>query len=158
MSIKSGYFKKHLAVDLSAGSCTRVDLEESFLRDYIGGRGFGAKMVWDNLVAHDFKVDPLGTENLLVIAPGPLTGLYLPSSGKCSFISLSPSTGVYGDSSMGGSFGAELRQSGLDLYICHADGSRTLQGSSAFMTKAQALVDRLDEERRSKVRLKVLGS
>jgi len=115
MSIKSGYFKKHLAVDLSAGSCTRVDLEESFLRDYIGGRGFGAKMVWDNLTAHDFKVDPLGPENLLVIAPGPLTGLYLPSSGKCSFISLSPSTGVYGDSSMGGSFGAELRQSGLDV-------------------------------------------
>ncbi len=115
MSIKSGYFKKHLAVDLSAGSCTRVDLEESFLRDYIGGRGFGAKMVWDNLAAHDFKVDPLGPENLLVIAPGPLTGLYLPSSGKCSFISLSPSTGVYGDSSMGGSFGAELRQSGLDV-------------------------------------------
>jgi aldehyde:ferredoxin oxidoreductase len=72
-------------------------------------------MVWDNLVAHDFKVDPLGPENLLVIAPGPLTGLYLPSSGKCSFISLSPSTGVYGDSSMGGSFGAELRQSGLDV-------------------------------------------
>jgi len=115
MSIKSGYFKKHLAVDLSAGSCTRVDLEESFLRDYIGGRGFGAKMVWDNLAAHDFKVDPLGPENLLVIAPGPLTGLYLPSSGKCSFISLSPSTGVYGDSSMGGSFGTELRQSGLDV-------------------------------------------
>jgi len=52
----------------------------------------------------------------------------------------------------------KLRQSGLDLYICHADGSRTLQGSGAFMTKAQALVDRLDEERRSKVRLKVLAS
>lgn len=114
MSIKSGYFKKHLAVDLSAGSCTQIDLEESFILDYIGGRGFGAKMVWDNLVAHGFKVDPLGPENLLVIAPGPLTGLYIPSSGKCSFISLSPATGVYGDSSMGGSFGVELRQSGLD--------------------------------------------
>jgi aldehyde:ferredoxin oxidoreductase len=114
MSIKSGYFKKYLAVDLSAGSCTQIDLEESFIRDYIGGRGFGAKMVWDNLVAHGFKVDPLGPENLLVIAPGPLTGLYIPSSGKCSFISLSPATGVYGDSSMGGGFGAELRQSGLD--------------------------------------------
>lgn len=114
MSIKSGYFKKYLAVDLSVGSCTQIDLEESFIRDYIGGRGFGAKMVWDNLVAHGFKVDPLGPENLLVIAPGPLTGLYLPSSGKCSFISLSPATGVYGDSSMGGGFGTELRQSGLD--------------------------------------------
>jgi aldehyde:ferredoxin oxidoreductase len=115
MSIKSGYFKKHLSVNLTAGSCTQIDLEESFLRDYIGGRGFGAKMVWDNLIAHGFKVDPLGPENLLVIAPGPLTGLYLPSSGKCSFVSLSPATGVYGDSSMGGGFGAEVRQSGLDV-------------------------------------------
>ena len=115
MSIKSGYFKKQLKVDLSSGTGTTVDLPESFLQEYIGGRGFGAKMVWDNLVARDFKVDPLGPENLLVIAPGPLTGLYLPSSGKCSFISLSPATGVYGDSSMGGSFGAELRQSGFDF-------------------------------------------
>ena len=115
MSIKSGYFKKHLSVDLSSGSCTTVDLQDSFIQEYIGGRGFGAKLVWDNLVARDFKVDPLGPENLLVIAPGPLTGLYLPSSGKCSFISLSPATGVYGDSSMGGGFGAELRQSGVDV-------------------------------------------
>jgi aldehyde:ferredoxin oxidoreductase len=115
MSIKSGYFKKHLEVDLSGGTFTAVELEDSFLREYIGGRGFGAKMVWDNLVAHDFKIDPLGPENLLIVAPGPLTGLYLPSSGKCSFISLSPATGVYGDSSMGGSFGAELRQSGIDV-------------------------------------------
>ena len=74
MSIKSGYFKKHLKVDLSSGSCASVDLPDSFLREYIGGRGFGAKMVWDNLVARDFEVDPLGPENLLVVAPGPLTG------------------------------------------------------------------------------------
>ena len=82
MSIKAGYFKKHLSVDLSSGSCNWIDLQESFIQEYIGGRGFGAKMVWDNLMAQDFKIDPLGPENLLVIAPGPLTGLYLPSSGK----------------------------------------------------------------------------
>ncbi|HUS46962.1 MAG TPA: aldehyde ferredoxin oxidoreductase family protein, partial [Phycisphaerae bacterium] len=73
-----------------------------------------AKLVWDNLVAHDFKIDPLGPENLLVIAPGPLTGAYLPSSGKNSFVALSPATGIYGDSSMGGRFGIELRQTGVD--------------------------------------------
>ena len=57
-------------------------MSDEFLERYVGGRGFGAKMVWDNLVAHDFKIDPLGPENLLVIAPGPLTGAYLPSSGQ----------------------------------------------------------------------------
>lgn len=113
--IKSGYFKKQLKVDLSAGTAEREGLPDDFLDRYIGGRGFGAKLVWDNLREHDFQVDPLGPENLLVVAPGPLTGAYLPSSGKNSFITLSPATGLYGDSSLGGSFGVELRQTGIDL-------------------------------------------
>ena len=102
MAIESGYHKRHLHVDLGEPRFEERPLSDQFLQQYIGGRGFGAKFVWDNLVAHDFKVDPLGPENLLVIAPGPLTGGYLPSSGKCSFVSISPATGVYGDSSMGG--------------------------------------------------------
>ena len=110
----TGYFGRMLDVDLSAGSCAAVELEESFLRRYVGGRGFGAKLVWDNLVANEFSVDPLGPENIIVIAPGPLTGSYLPASGKCSFVAVSPATRAYGDSSMGGSFGVELRQSGFD--------------------------------------------
>ena len=69
MSIKSGYFKKHLRVDLTEDRMDRLDLPDEFLEKYIGGRGFGAKLVWDNLLANDFKIDPLGPENLLVIAP-----------------------------------------------------------------------------------------
>ena len=114
MSIQSGYFKKHLQVDLSRETCERIDLPDAFIDRYIGGRGFGAKLVWDNLAKNDFKIDPLAPENLIVIAPGPLTGAYLPSSGKCSFIAISPATGIYGDSSMGGCFGIELRQTGID--------------------------------------------
>jgi aldehyde:ferredoxin oxidoreductase len=115
MSIKSGYHKTHLQVDLTTGTGERGSLSDQFLEQYIGGRGFGAKLVWDNLRKHNFKLDPLGPENLLVVAPGPLTGTYLPSSGKCSFVSISPATGVYGDSSMGGNFGVELRQAGMDV-------------------------------------------
>jgi len=90
-------------------------LTDEFITQYIGGRGFGAKLVWDNLVKHDFKIDPLGPENLLVFAPGPLTGVYPPASGKSSFVAISPATGLYGDSSMGGAFGVEFRQAGFDL-------------------------------------------
>lgn len=115
MDIRSGYFRKYLDVDLSAGACRRRDLSEDFLDRYVGGRGFGAKLVWDNLARHGFRVDPLGPENLLVIAPGPLTGLLLPSSGKTSFVAVSPATGIYGDSNIGGSWGAEIRQAGLDM-------------------------------------------
>ena len=114
MSVKSGYFRKHLHVDLSAATAEREQLSDEFIERYIGGRGFGAKLVWDNLKKHQFNIDPLGPENLLVIAPGPLTGVYLPSSGKNSFVTISPATGLYGDSSIGGGFGVELRQSGID--------------------------------------------
>jgi len=115
LSIKSGYYKKGLHVDLTAGTAGRWDIADEFLEKYIGGRGFGAKLVWDNLRKHAFKIDPLGPENLMVVAPGPLTGAYLPSSGKSSFIAISPATGLYGDSSIGGGFGVELRQTGIDV-------------------------------------------
>ena len=115
MSIKGGYFKKHLHVDLTSGSIERRDISDAFIEKYIGGRGFGAKLVWGNLKKHNFKIDPLGPENLLVVAPGPLTGVYLPSSGKNSFVAISPATGLYGDSSIGGNFGVELRQTGIDV-------------------------------------------
>jgi len=114
MSIKSGYFKQHLHIDLSKGTAERLTTADTFIEKYIGGRGFGAKLVWDNLRKHDFKINPLGPENLLVVAPGPLTGVYLPSSGKNSFVAISPATKLYGDSSMGGGFGIELRQTGID--------------------------------------------
>ncbi len=115
MSLRSGYFKKSLQVDLSTGEFRVRKLSDEFLARYVGGRGFGAKLLWDHLVARDFRIDPLGPDNLLVIAPGPLTGTYLPSSGKCSFVSVSPQTGIYADSSIGGSLGVELRQAGWDL-------------------------------------------
>ncbi|RLC68267.1 MAG: aldehyde ferredoxin oxidoreductase, partial [Chloroflexi bacterium] len=115
MTVKGGYFKKHLYVDLTDGSAERRDLSDAFIEKYIGGRGFGAKLVWDNLKRHNFKMNPLGEENLVVIAPGPLTGAYLPSSGKNSFVAISPATGLYGDSSIGGGFGVELRQAGIDV-------------------------------------------
>jgi aldehyde:ferredoxin oxidoreductase len=114
MSIKGGYFKKYLHVNLTDKSLDRRELSDAFLERYIGGRGFGAKLVWDNLKKHNFIINPLGEENLVVICPGPLTGAYLPSSGKNSFVAISPATGLYGDSSIGGGFGVELRQSGID--------------------------------------------
>jgi len=101
-----------LWVDLDREEAIPLEFDDAFALKYIGGRGFAAKLLWDHL--HKGPIHPLGPENLLVISPGPLAGLYLPASGKTSFASISPETGIYGDSSMGGSFGAELRQAGLD--------------------------------------------
>ena len=114
MKTSGGYFHRILDVDLTKGTMAPKPFDDDFALTYIGGRGFGAKLVADNLAAHGGKVDPLGPDNLLVVAPGPLTGTYLPAAGKCSFITISPQTGIYGDSSIGGSFCVEIRQAGYD--------------------------------------------
>ena len=137
MSIKSGYFKKRLHVDLTEGRCRRTPIADELIERFIGGRGFGAKLVWDNLVEHGFQIDPLGPENLIVIAPGPLTGTYVPSSGKTSFVAVSPATGLYGDSSAGGTFGLELRQTGIDALTI--DG-RAPQLSVLFLDEDEASI------------------
>ena len=111
MKVKGGYFKKLLFVDLDNNDIRVVPLSDDFCLKYIGGRGIGIKLIWDNQKNYRSPLDP---QNLVVVAPGPLTGLYLPSSSKTSFISISPATGIYGDSSIGGSFGVELRQAGYD--------------------------------------------
>jgi aldehyde:ferredoxin oxidoreductase len=113
MSVKGGYFYKIREVDLTEGTSEVRPFDEDFALKYIGGRGFGARIVADHLRKKK-KIDPLGPDNILVIAPGPLTGVYLPASGKNSFITISPATGIYGDSSIGGVFGVELRQAGYD--------------------------------------------
>ncbi|MEA3323637.1 MAG: aldehyde ferredoxin oxidoreductase N-terminal domain-containing protein [Euryarchaeota archaeon] len=116
MEIKGGYTKKILNIDLSKGKSVVTDVDDEFALKYIGGGGWGAKIVFDNLMKHpDLK--PLGPENIIVIAPGPLSGLYLPASDKTSFISISPLTGIYGDSNMGGLLGVELRQAGYDALV-----------------------------------------
>ncbi len=137
MGIKSGYFKRYLHVDLTDKTCRPLDLSDDTIDRYIGGRGFGAKLTWDNLRKHNFKIDALGPENLLVIAPGPLTGTYLPSSGKCSLVGISPATGVYGDSSIGGNFGIELRQTGFDML---AITGRASQLSVLFVDEDEARI------------------
>jgi len=54
--IKGGYFWKILWVDLDREVSKVLEFDESFASKYIGGRGFGAKLVWDNLAKHGFQI------------------------------------------------------------------------------------------------------
>jgi len=117
MKFSSGYFRKVLVVDLSRGEARAIPIDDDFIGNYIGGRGFGAKILWDATRGGKQQLDPLDPGNPLIIAPGPLTGLYLPGSGKTSFVSLSPATNLYGDSNVGGGLGVEIRQAGYDAIV-----------------------------------------
>ncbi|TFG05545.1 MAG: aldehyde ferredoxin oxidoreductase [Promethearchaeota archaeon] len=112
--LNGGYSGKVLEIDLSTEKIKTKLLSRQFAVQYIGGRGFGARYVWDYTSA---ETNPLSPSNILIMAAGPLTGLLVPGSGKTSFNSLSPATGIYGDSNIGGHCGLKLKQAGFDILI-----------------------------------------
>jgi len=112
--LNGGYAGRVLQIDLSGGLHRVTPLDPELAERYVGGRGFVARTLYDGLSP---GTDPLGPDNLVAIAVGPLTGVFLPGCGKTHFGTLSPSTGGYGDSNIGGHFGAELKYAGYDLVV-----------------------------------------
>ena len=110
-----GYAGKFLEVDLSAGEIKETKIGENVLRDYVGGRGLAAKILWDRLGDHWENVDPLGSENILLLLTGPLTGFF-PGGRTCVSGKSPQCNGVVG-STVGGEFGVELRCAGYDGII-----------------------------------------
>jgi len=110
----NGWTGYMLRVDLARGKTITSRYEDSLKTMFIGGRGFAAKILWDYLPV---GVDPLSSENKLVIAGGPLTGLPIPSSGKIVLASKSPLTYGYGDGSIGGLAAVYMRRAGYDMVV-----------------------------------------
>jgi aldehyde:ferredoxin oxidoreductase len=110
-----GYAGKFLEVDLSSLSYKNIALPEEWLKDYIGGRALGAKILSERLIQNWEKINPLEPENILLLLPGPFTG-YFPGGRTCVTGKSPQSNGVVG-STVGGEFGVELRCAGYDGVI-----------------------------------------
>ena len=106
----NGYGDKLLRVNLSNGKVLKEEISDSMKRDFLGGRGFAIKLLWDEVK----NVDPLSEKNKLIFAIGPLSGQLLPSAGKMVVASKSPLTGGYGDGNMGTMASVYLRKAGYD--------------------------------------------
>jgi aldehyde:ferredoxin oxidoreductase len=107
-----GYAGKLLDIDLGREKITETRIQNKILRQYVGGRGLGAKILWDRLGSRWEKVDPLGPENLLLILTGPLTG-YFHGARICVTGKSPQSNGIIG-STVSGEFAIELKCSGWD--------------------------------------------
>ncbi len=107
-----GYTGKLLRVDLTRRSFAVEEIPQPVMADFIGGRGFIARYVYDEIKP---GTDPLGPENTLFFATGPLTGTRMPSSGRYVVGTLSPLTGAYIRSVSGGAWGAFLKFAGYDM-------------------------------------------
>lgn len=89
-----------LRVDLSTGTCESVPVPDAWLRRYVGGKGLGARYLYEEL---DAGADPLGSENVLLFMLGPLSGV-LPGETRYAAVTKSPLTGGFLDSYAGGEF------------------------------------------------------
>lgn len=116
----NGYTGRILRVDLSSGS---LDVEEppwDFYRRYLGGNGFIAYYLLKEVPA---GADPLGPDNALVFAGGPMTGVAIGGSGRNAVGAKSPLTNGYGEADVGGFFGAEMRRAGFDAIVIRGQAS-----------------------------------
>jgi len=109
-----GYNGNILRVNLSKDKVSTESPDEVFYRRYVGGEGFVAYYLLKEL---ETGIDPLGPENKLIFAAGPVTGAPIPGSGRNSIGAKSPLTGGFGESEVGGHWGAELKHAGFDAVI-----------------------------------------
>ena len=109
-----GYNGKILRANLSDGTTKTETIDEAFCRKHIGGAGFVSYYLLNEIAP---GTDPLGPDNKLIFAIGPLTGLALPGSGRHCIGGKSPLTGGFAKSEVGEFWGAELKTAGFDAVI-----------------------------------------
>jgi aldehyde:ferredoxin oxidoreductase len=114
-----GYMGKWLDVDLTEKKAEVKELDLQFARKFLGGRGFGAKILYDGLKP---KTNPFSPENLLIFATGPLTGTTATCPGRYCVSTKSPLTGTILDAQSGGSWGPFLKRAGFDYLVVTGRG------------------------------------
>src|SRR3954471_7909639 len=109
-----GFTGRIVVVDLSAGTIRIDGPDESYYRRFMGGAALAMDYILRDCPAN---ADPLGPENVLVFAVGPLTGTPISGQSRMSVNAKSPLTGVIGDAQVGGFFPAELKFAGFDAVV-----------------------------------------
>jgi aldehyde:ferredoxin oxidoreductase len=114
LAMAHGFHGKVLFVDLSERSHRVETVGETVYRDYLGGYGLGAWLMWKHFPR---GTDPLAPEACFALCSGLLTGLKTPFSGRIQIVGKSPLTGTWADSNSGGSVCSHLRAAGYDALV-----------------------------------------
>ena len=109
-----GYTGKIVRIDLSNQKVCIQQIADNLIKDYIGGSGIGAKLLYEEKTE---KMDPLSPNSLIIFMTGPLTGSGVPGTGRHEVIFKSPLTNIFARSSVGGSWGVKLKKAGFDGII-----------------------------------------
>lgn len=109
-----GYMGRILRVDLSRRRIDTEELGDTMAEEFLGGCGFGAKILYEETTP---ETDPLGPENILIFATGPVTGTPVFSSDRFDAVSKSPLTGIFAESSAGGYWAGRFKGCGYDALV-----------------------------------------
>jgi len=109
-----GWMGTILRVDLSQGKIVKEPLTEDLVYNFIGGRGVGSKILYDETGP---DTDPLSPDNRLMISAGPLSGTWGLGTGRLAVTAKSPLTGILGRANSGGDFAPELKYAGYDHIV-----------------------------------------
>ena len=109
-----GWFGKILDIDLTTSAIETHALDEKIARLFLGGRGLGARLLWDQVGA---DVEPLSPKNVLIFTTGPLTATGYQTSNRFSVSTKSPLTGTILDANSGGYWGMQFKRAGYDALI-----------------------------------------
>lgn len=106
-----GVWGRLLDIDLTQGKTETLPIPDAMFEKYLGGRGLGARLLFDLLPAN---TDPLSPGNVLIFLTGPLTGNLAPGSSKFVVVTKSPLTRGWCDSYSSGRLSVELKKIGYD--------------------------------------------
>lgn len=138
-----GYQGKFLNVDLSTGKMKDIPVTEEQAKEYLGGAGLSARMIYPYAKK---DMDVLGPDNPLVFAIGPFVGTPIPMVSRSSVCGISPQTGFWGEATTGGVFPFRLKASGYDgvfitgksqkpVYLYINDGKAEIKDASHLQGK-----------------------
>jgi len=116
-----GYNGKILRINLTDSTIKEEPLPYEVARKYIGGAGFVAYFLWKELKA---GIDPLGPENKIVLATGPVTGLSLQGASRFCAGAKSPLTNGIIKSEAGGFWMVDFKRAGYDALIIEGQSEK----------------------------------
>jgi aldehyde:ferredoxin oxidoreductase len=119
--VPGGYNGKVLRVNLTSGATTTEQIDDAFCRKYLGGAGFIAHYLLKEVKP---GCDPLGPDNKLIFALGPLTGLTLGGCARNTVGAKSPLTGGIAKSEAGEAWGPQFKRAGFDALIVEGKAQR----------------------------------
>ncbi len=110
-----------LRINLSNGKIVTEIVPESIATDFIGGRGYGVKYLYDEITP---GTDPLGEQNKLFLLAGPLAGTMAQAVSRWIVCTKSPLTGAFARSVCGADFGAWMRFADYDIIIIEGKAAK----------------------------------